>query len=148
MKYSQIIGPIFYKIELSTKMQDVVDAHFAGASHHLYRFREAKKSFSHYSEFHLIRHKAHLRKLMGVVYKHGDFSRSEDRSMLDLDLRESWNPDKRCIPDHNMFNSMIPDARYLEGEEHPFDSLLDNMDLSSIRASHYGIPRLRLVGNG
>ena len=124
-----------------------MDFHFAGASHHLFRFREASSVSLDSAAFHLQRHKAHLRHMMQVIYRHGDFENAEDPSMMDMDLRESWNPDMNPIPDRSMFNSMLPDVRYQMGQNHPYDVLLRNLappvEISKGSAS----PRLRVAGS-
>lgn len=128
MKYSEIVGKGFYNIELSTKHQRLVDIYFSGASHHLYRYNEAVDQRPELVQFHLERHKAHLRHLMEIVYLYGNFSCAYDYSLRDMDYKESWNPDMVHMPDPDMFSRMLPDARYAVGEFHPFDLNLKNLE--------------------
>lgn len=127
MKYSEIVGKGFYNIQLPAKMQFAIDVHFSGASHHLYRYREAMDTSPQWASFHLERHKAHLRHLMEIVYEYGDFSNAYDYSLRDMDEKESWNPDLVEIPDPEMFGMMLPDARFAVSEAHPYDLNLKNL---------------------
>jgi hypothetical protein len=150
MKYSEVVGTGFYNIKLSAMMAELVDIHFAGASHHLFRYREAERDALELVDFHLIRHRAHLRHLMNIVYKYGNFNYAIDSSLRDMDERESWNPDKHPIPDPCMFNSMLPDVRYQLGLPHSLcDEFLHDLrpPATAIEPNRKAIPRLRLVAN-
>lgn len=146
MKYSQIVGEGFYKIKLSQKLSGLLDVYFAGASHHLFRYLEAKNETSHFAEFHLAMHKAHLRHLMELVYKNGDFTNSEDPSFRHMDEKESWNPDQFSLPDPNMFDLMLPDVRYLLGEAHLLcDRYLKNLKPPAQNKFNNSPPILKIV---
>ena len=150
MKYSEIVGSGFYNIQLSPMMGQLVDIYFAGASHHLFRYREAERKALELVDFHLTRHRAHLRHLMNIVYKYGNFSCAIDSSLRDMDARESWDPDRYPIPDPYMFNSMFPDPRYQLGFSHSLcDGYLQDLKppVAAVELNRKAYPRLRIVAN-
>lgn len=126
IRYSQIIGELFYHIKLSDEVKDMVDTHFTGASHHLRRFEQAKTDECRF--FHLSRHRIHLRLMMSLIYKLGDFSEAIDSSNRDLDRRETWSPEWTIMPDQNMFRKMQPDWRYEVGVAHAADIYIHDED--------------------
>lgn len=119
LRYSDIVGPYFYNIILKEEEKDMVDTYFTAAAHHLKRFKEAATKSDR--NFHLHRHRIHLRLLMTMIYEFGDFTEAVDVSNRDLDHRETWNPDFLIIPDPNMFNLMLPDWRFGVGVAHAAD---------------------------
>lgn len=125
LRYSEILGTLFYGIKLSPADCDLIDTHFTGAAHHLMRYRQSTSDVA--KSFHLLRHRSHLRKLMGLVFSRGDFKDAKDRSGHDLDDRESWNPDVNQVPDPLMFEKMKPDARFSIGEAHSSDIYLEEV---------------------
>lgn len=130
LKYSEILGDVFYKIRLSAADADLLDQHFQGAAHHLWRYREAEPE-SEVEQFHLRLHRMHLVQLMKIVYLRGDFCQAVDPTPLGLNRREAWNPDYNPLPDEEMFNEMWADGRYELGAEHPSDLYLKRtVDLS------------------
>ena len=122
LRYSEILGPYFYHISLTAEDKDMVDTFFTASSHHLNRLKEAITKEDRY--FHLSYHRAHLRKMMLIVYERGDFSKAIDESNRDLDRRETWNPEWTTIPDPNMFRKMLPNVFYPVGVAHPADMYL------------------------
>jgi len=145
MKYSDIVGSGFYNIKLSQKMSEFLDVYFSGASHHLFRCLEAEVKNDAFVDFHMKIHESHLRHLMNIVYKYGDFSCSKDLSLREMDKRESWNPDKYPLPDPNMFDSMFPDARYSIGEYHLLcDRYLKNLIMPTKKANK-SAPTLKIT---
>jgi hypothetical protein len=133
LRYSDVIGRYFYQISLSDEDKDLVDTFFTGSAHHLKRFKEATQPEDR--DYHLSRHRSHLRKMMLVVFKRGDFSKAVDPSNRDLDRRDTWNPDWTTMPDPNMFNKMLPDWRYGIGEAHCADYYLREDELLIAKCS-------------
>ena len=121
LRYSQIVGPGFYKIGLSEADRDLVNLHFTASAHHFVRMNETVSMCARL--FHLRLHRAHLRHMMLVVYQ-GDFSLAVDLSGNGLDCRENWNPDTNPIPDAAMFDKMAPDPRFLLHDAHASDLYL------------------------
>ena len=124
MRYSNIIGQGFYRIALSPDSYELLDIYFSGASHHLYRFREAMKVDPTKAKLHLEKHRAHLRSLMTIVHDLGSFTFAQDPSGRRMNMVDSWDPALHSTPDPDMFNSMLPDMRYKLGEGHPYDQHL------------------------
>lgn len=137
LRYSDIIGPYFYNINLSDDDKDMVDTYFTGASHHLKRFHEATTKEDKY--FHLSRHRLHLRLMMIIIHERGDFSKAVDTSNRDLEHRDNWNPEWTTMPDPGMFKKMVPDWRFEVGKPHCADHYLhkDDLILSDIERAHY-----------
>ena len=134
LRYSDVVGPYFYNIKLNEDDQDLVSTHFTGAAHHLKRFQEATLESDKY--FHLSRHRIHLRLMMTIIYKRGDFSKARDTSNRDLDRRDTWNPLHTIMPDRLMFEKMIPDWRFVVGVSHCADYYIhhDEDDKKEYRA--------------
>ena len=130
LRYSEIVGPYFYHIELSQDDKDMVDTFFTGSSHHLRRLSEASTEADRY--FHLSRHRAHLRKMMMVVFLRGVFDKAVDPSNRDLDRRETWNPDWTTMPDPLMFRKMEPNWAYKVGEAHCSDIYLHEDEIEVV----------------
>jgi hypothetical protein len=130
LRYSDIVGAYFYHIGLSKRDKDLLDTYFTGAAHHLKRFHESVEKKD--KEFHLVRHRSHLRLMMLVVYKKGKFNNAQDPSNRGLEKREIWNPDYTIMPDPNMFRKMIPDWRFLVGEAHCSDHYLHACDVLTL----------------
>ncbi|HXH75045.1 MAG TPA: hypothetical protein VNJ08_08775 [Bacteriovoracaceae bacterium] len=126
IRYSQIVGDLFYRIKLTDEVKDMVDTYFTGASHHLRRFEESKSEENRL--FHLTRHRIHLRLMMTLIWKFGDFSEARDESSRDLDYRDTWNPDYTIMPDPFMFRRMHPDWRFMVGQPHVADTYVHNED--------------------
>lgn len=126
LRYSQVLGNVFYHIKLSDELSDMIDTHFTSASHHLRRFEQSKSE--EHRLFHLTRHRIHLRLMMSLIYKFGDFSEAVDPSNRDLDRRETWSPEWTIMPDPRMFASMKEDWRFLIGEPHVADAYIHNED--------------------
>lgn len=131
MRYSEIIGKGFYRIALSPDHYMLLDVHFSGASHHLYRFREAFKTDPSKARFHLDLHRAHLRNLMEIVHDHGRFDFAKDASGRKMDQASSWDPEFHPTPDPDMFGSMLPDMRYELGLNHPYDQFIESKQVKS-----------------
>lgn len=121
MRYSQILKS-YYRIQLTEDHADLCDTWFTGAAHHLWRFREAKSEED--KLFHAHRCRLHIRLMMTIVMKYGDFQDAIDPSGRGLEKRESWDHLKRVIPDYRMFESMVPDVIYPVGSPHPSDHFL------------------------
>lgn len=126
LRYSDILGPYFYKIVLSDDDKDLVDTHFTGSAHHLKRFHEA--TLSEDKTFHLQRHRLHLRLMMLIVYERGDFTNASDTTNRDLEYRDTWHPESTTMPDPGMFRKMVPDWRYEVGQPHCADHYLHRDD--------------------
>lgn len=126
IRYSQIVGELFYHIKLSDEVRDMLDTHFTAASHHLKRHQEAKSE--EHRMFHLNRHRLHQRLMMMLVYKFGDFKDAKDPSNRDLDRRETWHPDMTIMVDENMYRKMLPDWRFSVGKAHAADLYLHDED--------------------
>ncbi len=122
LRYSQVLGNVFYHIKLTDELSDMIDTHFSSAAHHLRRFEQSKTE--DHRLFHLTRHRIHLRLMMTLIYKHGDFSEAVDPSNRDLDRRETWSPEWTIMPDQNMFKKMAADWRYEVGVAHAGDQYL------------------------
>lgn len=127
MRYSEIIGAGCYGIRLMPDEYEMVDVYFSGAAHHYWRWKEVADRNSLLADFHLVRHRAHLRHLMELVYLSGDFSQVLDPTLCDMDERETWNPDNRCIPDSEMLDEMSADPRAPAGIEHNLDRYLQHL---------------------
>jgi hypothetical protein len=70
VRYSEILGSVFYNIILCQDLCDWVDTHFTGSAHHYWRMRDADRSGRDgLFTFHHVRHKAHLLALMELIYK-------------------------------------------------------------------------------
>lgn len=126
IRYSQILGEMFYNIGLPDELKDMADTHFTGASHHLKRFHESTSE--EHRLFHLHRHRLHQRLMMMLVYKFGDFSMATDPSNRDLNRRETWNPDWTIMVDECMYRKMMPDWRFPVGKPHAADHYLHDED--------------------
>lgn len=124
MRYSEIVGSACYGIRLSPEDYELVDIHFSGAAHHFYRWKEIADKDAQLAEFHIRLHRAHLRHLMSLIYERGDFAYALDPTLCDMDEKDSWNPDLRCIPDPEMFDDMSPDPAVLAGQKHLLDRYL------------------------
>lgn len=132
IRYSQVIGSLFYQIVLVDDDKDMVDTHFTGASHHIKRFHECTNKDDQY--FHLSRHRTHLKLMMRIIFERGDFSNAIDKSNRDLNQRETWNPDWTVMPDQNMFRRMVPDWRFEIGQSHASDTYIHADDLIEIES--------------
>lgn len=126
VRYSQILGDMFYRIKLSEEAKDMVDTHFTGAAHHLKRFHQANTEDMR--AFHLHRHRLHQRLMMTLVYKFGDFSDAIDPSNRGLDKRDTWSPEWTIMVDECMYRKMEPDWRYPLGKAHAADHYLHDED--------------------
>lgn len=125
MRYSEILGDAFYKISLAEPVRDMIDVHYTASAHHFWRLQEQASSETR--RFHLLRHRAHLRAMMSLVYLHGNFANAIDQSFRDLDKKESWNPNNSyLLPDPKMFNSMNPHPEFKANEDHPSDIYISN----------------------
>jgi hypothetical protein len=131
LKYSDILGSWFYNISLSQADCELADIYFFGAAHHFYRWKQALHTS--FEEFHLSRHRAHLRHLVDLVYRRGDFTKAYDPSFMDLDLRESWDPEMLPMPHPEMFNSQSADERFQLGRPHGFDVYLTSLKPNAIQ---------------
>ena len=129
LRYSEVLKS-FYRIQLSEDHADLCDTWFTGAACHLWRFRESQ--CEEYKLFHLHRHRLHVRLMMTIVIKFGDFSEAIDSTGRGLDQRESWNHFKRVIPDFRMFESITPDPNYPVGSPHPSDHYLYDPDTLAV----------------
>ena len=130
LRYSDIVGAFFYQIGLSEIENDLLDTHFTGAAHHLVRFHEAHDEKD--KTFHLVRHRSHLRLMMLIVFKKGDFTNAQDPSNRGLERRQIWNPDFTLMPDQNMFRKMLPDWRFALGQAHCSDHYLHKSEILTI----------------
>lgn len=128
MRYSSILGSVFYQIELDAACVDMLDTHYTAAAHHLIRFQECEIDSEH-SDFHLWLHRAHLKAMMKIVFIEGRFSSAVDKDGLGLNKRESWNPELCQIPDPKMFEDMFPDYRFEIGEYHASDIYINNLNI-------------------
>jgi hypothetical protein len=126
IRYSQIVGELFYRIKLTDEVKDMVDTYFTGSAHHLRRFEQSKTE--DHQMFHLTRHRIHLRLMMTLVHKYGDFSEAVDPSNRDLDRRETWSPEWTVLPDPFMFRRMIADWRCIVGQPHLADIYIHDED--------------------
>lgn len=135
MRYSDVIGDIFYKIRLNPEASARVDQHFISAAHHRWRFYTAKTPdgirYHHRMYFeHLF---ALLRTVMG-----GDFTHAVDLSQRGLNSPLGWSPARFPVPqpahmteyDHllpspKMFDAMDSDIRFKEGIPHLYDQIFD-----------------------
>jgi len=123
LRYSAIIGDSFYKIGLMQEHRDLVDVHFTAAAHHYLLLPKVESDVDR--QYHIARHRAHMRAMMTIVYRYGDFSKAIDESLRGLELRERWNPITNfTLPDPKMFNSMHADPTCKMGEPHPSDHFL------------------------
>lgn len=129
MRYSQIVGPVFYGIGMSPEHCDVVDVHFTAAAHHYWMLPRSESTEAR--QYHLARHRGHLRAMMRIIFLNGDFTRAKDESLRGLDERYSWNPDLNfSLPDPAMFNSMSADPACGVFEPHPSDWYLAPEELN------------------
>ncbi len=120
MRYSEILGSAFYKISFTESIGDMIDVHYTASAHHFWRLQDQASSKTR--KFHIIRHRAHLRAMMSLVFLHGNFANAIDQSFRDLDKKERWNPkNSYLLPDPNMFNSMNPHPEFGPNENHPSD---------------------------
>ncbi len=125
MRFSEVVGKGFYNIKVAAKDAELLDVHFSGACHHRGRWLQAEGVGV--ADFHFSRYQAHLCHLMEIIYQRGDFSCATDESNNNRDEREAWNPDRVPIPDPEMFDDLLPDARYPLGIPHDLDSYLTHM---------------------
>ena len=126
IRYSDILGDLFYHIKVTDDLKDLIDSHFTGASHHLRRFEQAETE--EHRLFHLTRHRIHLRLMMSLIHKYADFSEATDPTNRDLEYRDTWNPDFTIMSDPGMFRKMAPDWRYPVGEPHCSDHYIHSND--------------------
>lgn len=132
IRYSQILGELFYNIGLSDDHSDLCDAFFSASSHHYLLLRYCQSKF--HREFHLSRHRAHLRALKEIVYTYGDFRKAKDQSLRGLEKRASWDPRSSFLPDPKMFDSMKIDFSCGSvGQAHPFDWYVTPSDQANFR---------------
>jgi hypothetical protein len=130
MKYSKVIGTEFYNIILSPGVEDMVDVHFTASAHHFLILKNVNKTDDRI--FHVARHRAHLKELMNLVYRLGEFSQAKDESLRGLERRENWNPAfNQGLPDPRMFGMMTLDTSISVGEQHPFDLYLKPSAMSA-----------------
>lgn len=143
MRYSHIVGKGFYRISLTPQDYKLLDIHFSGASHHLYRCKEAMATKQlDLAKLHSELHRKHLNALMTIVHDRGGFTFAKDDSGRNMDVKESWDMHLNSTPDPDMFNSMLPDMRHQLGENHYYDQYLQPL----VR-SHEFRPNLQLVAN-
>lgn len=125
MRFSEIVGQGFFGIILSQDQYQLLDCYYVGSAHHLLRWRQATVENASVAEFHLVRHLAHLKHLMDLVFRFGNFNNADDRSYSGLDYREAWDSLKVSIPEPHIYDSFLyPDYRWGLGEGHEYDGLL------------------------
>ncbi len=145
MRFSQVIDD-FLNIKLSKFDQNRIDALFVGASHHRYRaFRSVKQRDRIFHTFFYFRH---VFAFMTIISR-GDFKNifTGSKTIIERHLhkKEGWMPDRRFpnilsiphflewwdgfLPWPDMFDEMLPDVRWRDGEHHPYDVLLDNYEI-------------------
>ena len=127
MHFSDVIGAGFFNIGLSEEDKRLVDLHFAGAAHHQCRMDECEPGSQEF-RFHDRHLMAHLRHLLAIVYRHGDFRYAKDESLRGMEDKENWHPDRFVWPDPNIFGAASPDPDYDTGDPHPLDGLLKSLD--------------------
>lgn len=131
IRYSQVVGDLFYRIALSEREGELCDIHFTAAAHH-YQTLKVCDSGPNY-HFHNERFLAHLLKMKAVVYSHGDFVKAIDDSKMGLDTRDGWHPRNITLPAPDMFDDMNPDADCPPGTPHVSDEFLDISVLNYVR---------------
>lgn len=140
IKYSDIVGEIYYNIGLSKHEACLVDAHFAAAAHH--RGGALLADDLRNGQFHQKLYWLHLKRLFEIVSM-GDFSHAKDLSGRGMNLRGSWHTsrlpecvsvltdlDKSALPHENMFGTTSFDGRLEMGDDHPYDILLSGKPLN------------------
>lgn len=134
MRFSEIIGDGYFGIKLTSHQYDLLDKHFLAASHHRNRWMTGRNK-----DFHNARYFEHLSILMSIVSL-GDFSRFFRHPVLvknGFDKPSRWRISLISPPaspmaldshlfDPGLFSEMHADIRWQDGEEHPYDVLIDN----------------------
>lgn len=131
MRFSEIIGKGFFEIKLSPQQLDLLDKHFVAAAHHRYRWIEGGNK-----DFHNRHYYDHLNILMSII-RQGDFTNFFQHPVL---IKQGFNrPDRWKITGQSLtpmdadsqlfeptiFSEMCADWRWSNGQEHPYDVLLD-----------------------
>jgi hypothetical protein len=138
MKYSEIIGQGYFRINLGPQDFELVDAHFLGLAHHSYRFRESKDLF------HARLFTDHLVSLYRIISERGDFSTAVDPTGEGLTDELAWTPPPKellvlsangnlkaalaCLPDPTFIEGFPGDRRYGSGQPFPYDRVLAEPD--------------------
>ncbi len=134
IRYSQIVGELFYNIGLSSEHREICDIFFSASAHHYLLLDLCESEYD--QEFHLLRHRAHLRAMKQIIFLYGDFTHAKDESLRGLETRAAWDPDANiALPDPRMYNSMEIDLSCGSvGEAHPFDRYVQLTSLSDLRS--------------
>lgn len=115
----------FYRIRLPDEIADLVNQSFFGASSHLKLSEIAKlEGNREYFIKHITRFRSHVRFIMRLVRRYGDFTNSEDATNRGLDCKEFWDPSVSFCPGKEDFTSMSLDYRHKLGQDSDIDCIL------------------------
>lgn len=121
LRYSDIINHAFYNIRLTQDQACLIDVHFLAASHHYWRYGDSGNTF------HKLLALEHIKRMMKVI-RSGNFSHANDPSKNGLDDASGWIF-RGKLPHNEMFDSMDPDVRFIDGESHPYDIVLSGVKI-------------------
>lgn len=130
LRYSNIIGDIFYNIGLTKRQGALVDAHFLAAGHHYHRIKLGG------GDFHRVQMWRHVKALTEIV-RSGDFTDAKDTGgdgYCDLSNPDNWKFSHR-LPHPQMFDSTWEDYRFSFGENHPYDDILIHKSIPTIASA-------------
>lgn len=132
MRYSQIVGPGFYNIRIPRKDASLVDVHFLAAAHH----RNLSIKNDENSGFHAELYWKHIHRLFSII-ANGEFKNAQDLSGRGFEKPGKWFDAAipmaqytvlgfdELLPDPQMFMYFVEDTRFVSGEAHPYDVVLD-----------------------